>query len=361
MRTKRFGLVVGASVVLLALGGCAGTEGNSSADGDTVPIDVGNNRMVNLSTSDDIKVAVFVPNVADTYGQDQERAVKEVSAQLGLDSTIYDAGHDPATQLTQMQTALQSGQFDAAIVQATDGTVLCKVATEDFPEANILVVAQATPLCEQGVEQTGESVDEIWSPGTMDFVGSNNTRAYTDGWFAAAAEANPGKQRVGVVLGSQLAAQTRVLESAMQKFIDENPDYIVDPIYTDYSTPDAFNKTQTYLQGHPDTTLIMSCYTPDVSKGIVQAVDQAGLLGKVKIVDQGFGDYSFDQVEKGSVQFSTLFFPYNQMKLSLEAIRQAQKGDRGERFVDDSLIGTAEKPFTVTKETVAEVPKELRR
>jgi ribose transport system substrate-binding protein len=355
----RLGLVSGFSVLALVLSSCTGGAGGSSG-GDTVPIDVGNDMTVDLSTRDDIKVAVFVPNVADTYGQSQERAVKEVSEELGLDSTVYDAGHDPVTQLTQMQTALQSGDFDAAIVQATDGTVLCKVATESFPEENILVVAQATPLCDQGVNQTGQSVDEIWSPGTMSFVGSNNSRAYIDGWFDAAAQANTGPQRVAVVMGSQLAAQTRVMETAMAEFAEANPGYIVDPIYTDYSTPDAYNKTQTYLQGHPDTTLIMSCYTPDVSKGIVQAVDQAGLLGKTKIVDQGFGDFTFDQVEQGNIQFSTLFFPYNQMKLSLQAIRDAQKGDPNKRFVDDSLIGTAEEPFLVTPDTVSQVPDELR-
>src|SRR5690606_30620907 len=143
--------------------------------------DVGNDMTVNLTTGD-MKIAVFVPGVANAYGQAQEQAANDTAEALGLDITLFDAGYDPSQQLSQMQSALQSGDFDAAIVQAVDGTVICKITTEDFPEANILVVNQVTTLCEYGTDQTGESVEEVWAPGTMNFVGSNNTRVYIDGW-----------------------------------------------------------------------------------------------------------------------------------------------------------------------------------
>jgi ribose transport system substrate-binding protein len=287
-------------------------------------------------------------------------AAKETAKQLGMEMTLFDGGYNPSQQLNQMQTALASGQYDAAVVQALDGTVVCKTITEDYPKANILVVDNVTPLCEYGTNQTGKSVDEVWAPGTMNFVGSNNTRAYIDGWFAAAAKANPGKQKVVAVLGPAVAAQTRVIEVALAKFSAENPEYTVDKIYSDYTTTGAFNETQTYLQGHADTTLILSMYTPDISQGIVKAAEGAGLLGKIHIVDQGFGEFSLQQIAAGNIQFSTLFFPYNGIKVSLEAIAAAQRGDAGPRFVDDSVIGTAKSPFTVTKDTITELPAELR-
>lgn len=352
-----------AAAVLLALTGCAGNASGSPASegsADTVAIDVGNGMTVNLTTKDDLKVAVFVPGVANAYGQAQELAANETAKRLGMDMTLFDAGYDPSRQLSQMQTALESGDYDAAVVQALDGTVICKITTEDFPKANMLVSVNATPLCEYGTAQTGESLDEVWAPGTMNLVGSNNTLAYIDGWFAAAAEANPGKQNVVVVLGHAVAAHTRVVEVALAKFAKDNPDYTVDQIYTDFSTTGAFNETQTYLQGHPDTDLILSVYTPDISQGVIQAVEDAGLLGKVQIADQGFGEYSIQQIEAGNIQFSTLMFPYNAMKLALESIVAAQDGDAGARFVDDSVIGTAESPFTITKESISQLPAELR-
>ena len=365
MRTmkSRVMLAAGSTAVLLALAGCAGTAGGSpvsEGSADTVAIDVGNDMTVNLKTSPNLKVAVFIPGVANAYGLEQERAAKETAAKLGMDMTLFDGGYDPNKQLNQMQTALKSGSFDAAVVQSLDGTVVCKVLTEDFPKANILVSASGTSLCEYGTNQTGKSVDEVWAPGTLNFVGSNNTRAYIDGWFAAAAKANPGEQKVVAVFGLATASQTRVAEAAMAKFAKDNPNYTVDRIYTDYTTTDAYNQTQTYLQGHPDTSLILSVYTPDISQGIIQAVDKAGLLGKVRIVDQGFGEFQIEQIEAGNVQLSTLLFPYNQMKANLESIAAAQRGEAVTRFVDDSVIGTAESPFAITKDTVSELPAELR-
>ena len=356
-------LSAGSAAVLLALASCAGNAGGtpgSEGPAGTVAIDVGNDMTVNLSTSPNLKVAVFIPGVANEYGQAQELAAKETAKELGMEMTLFDGAYDPSQQLNQMQTALASGDYDAAVVQALDGTVVCKTITEDYPKANILMVNYVTPLCEYGINQTGKSVDEVWAPGTMNFVGSNNTRAYIDGWFTAAAAANPGKQNVVAVLGPAVAAQTRVIEVALAKFAQDNPDYTVDRIYTDYTTTGAFNKTQTYLQGHADTNLILSMYTPDISRGIIEAVEDAGLLGKIRVVDQGFGEFSIQQIEAGNIQFSTLFFPYNGIKVSLEAIAAAQRGEIGPRFADDSVIGSAKSPFTITKETVSDLPPELR-
>lgn len=361
MRTtkSRVMLAAGSTAVLLALAGCGANTGSQNPS-DTVSVDVGNDLKVNLKTGQKLKVAVFIPGVANKYGEEQQRAAKETAAKLGMDMTLFDGGYDATNQHNQMQTALKSGNYDAAVVQALDGSMDCKIITEDFPKANILASVSGSPLCDDGTNPAGKSVDEVWAPGTLNFAGNNNTRDYAEGWLAAAAKANAGTQKVLAVLGLAVNPQTRVTEAALAKFSKENPDFMVEKIYTDFTTTDAFNKTQTYLQGHPDTTLILSVYTPDISQGVIQAVENAGLLGKIHIVDQGFGDSQIQQIEAGKVQLSTLFFPYNEIKVSLESIAAAQRGEAGPRFVDTSLIGTAKNPFTVTKETIPQLPPELR-
>jgi len=364
MTKKSRALLATASAVtlLLTVAGCssgASPSSPSESGGDTVPIDVGNDLTVNL-TKETLNVAVFTPGVANQYGQVMEQSAKDTAKELGIEMTLYDAGYDANQQLNQMQTALQSGDFDAAVVHPVDGTVICKITTEDYPEANILVSNNVNPLCDYGTDQVGESPEELWAPGTMNFVGSNNFMGYIDGWFTAAAEANPGPQKVLAVLGPATAAQTRVIEVALEKFEKANPEYEVEAINSDYMSTEAYTKTQAYLQGHPDTSLILSIYTPDISQGIVNAVTDAGLLGKVNIVDQGFGDFSLEQIEEGNIQFSTMFFPANAMKLSLESLVEAQSGDAGSRFVDDSVVGTVLEPFAVTKDSIDELPDELR-
>lgn len=365
MRTmkSRVMIAAGSTAVLLAVAGCAdNASGNTGSEGpaDTAAVDVGNGMTVNLSTSPNLNVAVFIPGVANEFGLEQERAAEETAEALGMEMTLFDAGYDPNNQLNQMQTAMTSGDFDAAVVMALDGVMSCKLLTEDFPGANILVSVSSANLCQDGSDTERMSTDKVWSPGTLNYVGSNNTREYAEGWVAAAAEANPGKQKVLAVLGPATNTQTRVVEAAMKQFAEDNPDYTFEALYTDWTTPDAYNQTQTYLQGHRDTTLIMSASSPDITQGVVQAVNEAGLDGEISIVDQGLGDYQMEQIEAGKVQVSTLLFPYNGMKLNLESIAAAQSGDPGPRYVDDSLIGTAEKPFAVTKESISELPAELR-
>jgi ribose transport system substrate-binding protein len=365
MRTtkSRAILAAGSTAVLLALAGCAGnTSGNPGNQGPagTVAVDVGNDMTVNLKTGQGLKVAVFIPGVANEFGLEQERAAKETAKELGMDMTLFDAGYDPNKQLNQMQTAMTSGNFDAAVVMALDGVMSCKLLTHDFAKANILTSLSGAPLCDDGANHTGKSVDEVWAPGTLNFVGSNTTRDYVDGWLAAAAKANPGKQKVVAVLGPAVNTQTRVTEAALAKLAADNTGYSVATIYTDWTTTDAYNKTQTYLQGHPDTTLILSASSPDLTRGVIQAEKGAGLSGKIHIVDVGFGKFQIQQLDAGNVQLSTMLFPYNQMKANLESIAAAQRGDAGSRFVDDSVIGTAKNPFVVTKESISKLPAALR-
>lgn len=361
--TKSRIMLAGSTALFLALAGCAADASGSPKDSggaDTVPIDVGNDMTVNLSTSPNLKVAVFIPGVANEFGLAQESGAKETAEKLGMEMTLFDGGYDPNKQLNQMQTAMTSGDFDAAVVMALDGVMTCKLLTEDFPEANILVSISGAPLCDDGTNLAGKSVDEVWAPGTFNFVGGNNTRDYADGWIAAAAAANPGKQKVLVVGGPATNSQARVSAAAMAQFAKDNPDYTFDSLATDWTATDAYNQTQTYLQGNPDTTLIMSTSSPDITQGVIQAVEEADLLEQINIVDQGLGKFQIEQIEAGKLQLSTLLFPYNGMKLNLESIAAAQSGDPGPRFVDESLIGTAEDPFVVTKETLSELPEELR-
>ena len=96
MRTpkSRAMLAAGSTAVLLALAGCAGNSsgdpGNQGPAG-TVAIDVGNDTKVNLKTGQGLKVAVFIPGVANEFGLEQERAAKETAKELGMDMTLFDA------------------------------------------------------------------------------------------------------------------------------------------------------------------------------------------------------------------------------------------------------------------------------
>lgn len=356
-------LAAGSMAVLLALVGCAGNNSGSSA-GDapagTVAVDVGNHLTVDLKTGHGLKVGVFIPGVANEYGLAQKAGAEETAAALGMKMTLFDAGYDPTTQLNQLQTAVSSGDFDAAVVMSMDGAMACKLLTQDLAKANVLVSIIGGPLCANITKVGGVSGDEGWSPGTLNYIDSNNTRDYAQGVFGAAAAANPGPQKILIVGGPATNGQTRIAEAAQQSLSKADPGYEFEWINSDWTTTNAYNLTQTYLQGHPDTTVIMSMSSPDITMGIVQAVKDAGLTGRINVVSQGLGKFQLEQIEAGNIQLATLFFPFNQMKLSLESIAAAQTGAPGPRFVDDSLLGSSKQPFVVTKKTLSQLPADVR-
>ncbi len=111
MRTMKSRMMFTAvsTAALLALAACAESASSQDPPADTVAIDVGNDMKINLKTSPNLKVAVFLPGVANAYGQAQELAAKETAKDLGMDMTLFDGGYNPSQQLNQMQTALASG------------------------------------------------------------------------------------------------------------------------------------------------------------------------------------------------------------------------------------------------------------
>jgi hypothetical protein len=72
----------------------------------------------------------------------------------------------------------------------------------------------------------------------------------------------------------------------------------------------------------------------------------------VKVVDQGAGKFTLDQIKAGNIQLSMLYFPANAMKLSIDSLVDAQAGKVSPHFVDDSLSGTAVNPLIITKANV---------
>jgi ABC-type sugar transport system substrate-binding protein len=350
---------VGALALLAAACGGGSSAGkaspgggsSSSSSASTVAIDVGNGMTVHL-TKAKLHIGVFIPGLANEYSKQLWDGVQAGAKQIGATVTLYNSNYSATTQLNQAQTALQSAHLDAAFVHPNDGTVVCNVFTKQYPQHNILVVNSIVPLCDRGTAQTGSSPDELWAPGTMSFVGSNNYLGYIEKWFEAAANANPGKQKAVVVLGPQTAGQTQVVLKALNAFKAKNSDFqIADTIFSDYTAPGAFKQMQSYLTAHNNITVVMSIYSPDMTQGILRAMKADGKTN-LKLVDQGGSKFSVDEIKAGVVQLTMAYFPYTSAVKAIVALGQAQQGNTPPRFVDDSTKGTAQDPFIITKSNV---------
>jgi ribose transport system substrate-binding protein len=330
----------------------ASSEGSEAGDGN-VSVDVGDGQTVEIPKGP-LKVGVFMPAQVNQNLKEFWEAAKATAEKEGFSPILYDANFDPTRQLNQVENAIQQGEINAAIGYPVDSNLLCNAFSKKAPEANILVTVPTLPLCNKINEQKGKSPEELWQPGTLNFVGGNNYLQFEKQWFEAIEKANPGVKNVALVVGQPTIAQTLLIERAVGELEEEHPDFhISDFIYSDYTAPDAFKKTQSYLQAHPETELIIDIYSPDMTEGVIKALESAGKLGQIKVADAAGAPFTLGEIAEGNIELSTPSEPKSTAEKAIESLRKAQEGEIP-RFVDDTLLGSTEELVVIDKSNLKE-------
>ena len=271
---------------------------------------------------DKLSNAFLSPGANNEYLQAAIRGVKEAAAKAGADVEVFDAGWDPEKQANQAQNVIASGKFNAIIAESVDGNQTCKVFSEDALKAKILVVIKNQPICGR---QT-KSGDEYWTPGTLAYVGGTQGANESQQWLEQIVKDNPGPQKVAIVTDGDLNSNTINMNVAEKAITAAHPDFkIIADVRTDYTVKDGNEKAQALLQANPDLTVIISNYS-DPTRGVVQAVRQAGLKGRVKIYDLGGNKWAFKALEAGDLTSTRTLTPYTEGKKAAEALAAAWAG-----------------------------------
>jgi ribose transport system substrate-binding protein len=333
---RRLGAAAAVAAVVTASAcgsGDTGADTTGSGGADTVAVDVGTDRPVQLSTGP-LTIGVFMNDTTNAWQESVVRGATTIAKKYGWNIETVSGGYDVQKQMNQIQTAVASGKYDAIVAIPIDGTLECKAFSETLAAANVLVSIGAQQLC--GKNLAGG--EELWQEGTLNFVGGTGTTApYVRAWLEEAAKRNPGEQDVAYVVGPQVLTAQQVIETIVKdEFQPEHPDFAInDFIYTDYTTPDSYQKTLDYLNANPDTDIILSNYSPDMTRGVIQAIEAAGRTGEVTVVDSGGAEFSIEQIAAGNIQFTSPLFPEKMAEFMVESIKAAQDGAEPERYISD--------------------------
>jgi ribose transport system substrate-binding protein len=252
-----------------------------------------------------------------------------------------------------MQTALTSGKYNAWTFAPVDGSLICNVV-QQAAAAGIAVINQQAGVC----GRDGNSGEAARVPGLLGFVGgigasASTWKAFTD--FVS--KDNPGPTKAIVLSGTAGVAQTISSSNAIAALQKARPDFDVLGTYvTDYSTQSGFNLTQQALQQHPNVQVIISIYS-GITAGARQAVQEAGLAGKVKIYDVGGDSEAIAAIRSGLQTMTIPQFPATQVRTALGLFVQLDKGQlKGPviKMNDGSTLGGANgQVFFVTKANAA--------
>ena len=304
----------------LALAACGSGE-SSTSSADAVSVDVGTDTPIKISAP--IKAGIYTSSDCASFGEVEDATLKEEAAKHDIELTIFGSCFDSAKQLNQIQSAIQTKQYNVLGVLPVDGQVLCAALSEDAPDAGLLVVPFDQPLCGRFTNEG----DELWQPGSLTYISGYNTKDTLRQWVDAVAKANP-EAIVGVVEGvpsDGLSTNTNTLVKEAQA---ANPGFkLVSTVNTDYSTQQGYEKTQSLLQAHPEIDVILSTQS-NITLGVTRAIEEAGMTKSIYVADYGGTKEVASLMEKGQVQLTGPTYPASEAKLVIQTMVDVLDGKK---------------------------------
>ncbi|NUB45831.1 sugar ABC transporter substrate-binding protein [Fertoebacter nigrum] len=293
----------------------------SIARAEDIAVDVGLDAPVIVNTEEPLKLALFIEIGTNSAVQSTIKGVEAMAAKHGFSFDVFDARFDVARQVNQMESALLNS-YNAWIVVPVEGSQVCDMVAERAPAANVLVAHATGTAC----GRSSMEGDDLWSPGTLVYVGGNETPSAFRAVMEKAVADNPGPQKVGILTGPNLHPITVSFDKALAEVTAAHPEFEVVAVHrTDYSPPDNQVKTQTLLQANPDLSIIIGAYT-NMSKGAIPAMEAAGKLGVVKVYEAGGTEWSVEALKAGWIEATTGFYRQTAAEAAVQAILDARDG-----------------------------------
>jgi ribose transport system substrate-binding protein len=271
---------VGAAVLALAVGAFAGCGSDDGGGGNSA--NEGSKTKVK-------KVAFFGFASANSFAQATYAGVKEEAAKNNVEVKFFDPNFDSAKQVSQIQNAITSGEYQAFVVQANDGNAVVPPVREAIDEG-ITVVGEFTPI--------GTKYDTIEPqvPGLI-FVGeppTENGTALGEMGIDACKGVDP--CNVAYLEGFKALPLDNARTDAVKAALAKAPNVkLVASLEGGYTQDTGLKAAQNVLQAHPDVNVMIG--SSQAIAGAEQAIKDAG--AKVKLIGNGGSRQAVAAVKSG--------------------------------------------------------------
>jgi ABC-type sugar transport system substrate-binding protein len=303
---KRLGLTLAITTALVTLTACSAPT-PSATTGPTQSAVASQSAMsatlayvkAGLPNLGGAKVAYLAECASENpYCQARLAGAKEAATKIGVDLTVFDAGFDPATQLKQVQDAIQRG---------FDGYVFSPVADATGCANFKLLQATSKPIATINSPMCG---NPDYTEGTAGFVGMQ-TETFFQQHVEEAFKSCNGKCEavaVGGYVGSDLFTRWETaIKAAAAKY--PNVTVVVDQPGS-FDAKSAFTVVQDALTSHPNISIALSSWD-DMTRGVEQAITAAGKKPgtDVKIFSVGGTTYASSKVTAGTWNETSILLP----------------------------------------------------
>jgi ribose transport system substrate-binding protein len=309
--TARKALIFAALLPVAALSACGGgSNASSKADDGT------------------LQVAFFNATATNTFTHATLQGMQDTAKSVNAQVTEFDAKYDGTVQVNQMQDALATGKFDVFVVMPVNNAGLVPVATSAVADGVTVVSVLST--IGSDIDTLKSAVDGVITIGQT--FGDNGTDIANES-IAACGDLDPCK--VAYMPGDAKQASEKVRADAVLAGLAAAPS--VEVVSTQPGGFDAgtgLKTTQDILTAHPDVNVIAASAGQAIG-GALQALQEAGLDGKVKLVSNGATVEDVNGIRDGSIFASPVFLPYTDGVLAMQLSAKAQAGKTVPTEVDE--------------------------
>ncbi len=315
-----------AAAAVIAIAACGGGASAAPTAAPTSAATTAATEAPSPTAEKTLQIAYISFAVANSYDAPMLAAAQAAAAAGNAQLTVMDGNLDPATQTKQLQDAVASGKYDGVIVQPVYGGALV-TGVQDAISKGIAVgnidQVLGTDFTTAAPQVQGLSANVI-------FVASNLGKKIADLAIKACGDAAANPCKIGYIFSVKAAGLDQELRAAFDAEIASHPEIkVVAEGESFYTSALGLKASQDMLTAHPDLNVIMGA--DQAITGALQAVEAAGVKGKVLLVGYGGGAVALQGIASGERYGTVMQAPATEGRVGvtnlIQAIRTGQPTD----------------------------------
>ena len=311
---KKLPIIMTSVLLGVSLAGC-GSSDSGSASSSTASSGQSSETASSGSTSgetkEDITIALMMKSLASEWNQNIESSLEKLGEEKGFKVLTFDADGDSATQLDQLNDAINQGVDGIFMHIADEG--IASAAAEIVADAGLPMIGESLPLKD-------DSGNWLIPCVVLDAAGCGTVAAdwVADSWESTGVDLSD-LSNVGVIMVTNTLTENAVLrhEGAVAELKKKMPDipeanyYIADISASSSDYIDGgYKETGAVLAAHPEmTSWIIVGVQDDYALGACRAIEEAGKAETAILVSMG-GEQAIPEWNGGTTKpwYATVYY-----------------------------------------------------
>jgi ribose transport system substrate-binding protein len=319
---RRSAAVAAFAAAALALAACSSSSSSSSASSGSSA------SATAAAAKKPMTIAYLSFAVDNTYDAPMLAAAQAVAQTDGATLKVFDANNNPQTQYDQLQTVINSGQYNGIITQPIVSTGLVTLVQQAISKGIKVVNMDqilGTSLSTDAPQVTGLSANVTFVPTK---IGTQLGQQV----IAACASKNLNPCKVGYLYDIKASSLDTAIYGAFSAATKGSPVDVVTNGQSFFTPTNGESAVQTMLQAQPGLNVIVG--SDQGIEGATVALQTAHLTGKVLLVGYGASDAAIAGVASGAWFSDVAQAPASEGRLAVQAVVAAIQSGKVSGAVD---------------------------